>query len=397
MVGEEGPVAAARGGPIVREGLAGARGALAAWVSDILVPLIATRAMLTTVGVLAIGLLPRSPFAYPWDASSDAFINAWSRWDGYWYVRVATEGYSYVPHDESSIAFFPLYPLLMRLAGLLVGRTDPAGLAFMGIVISNMALLAAVSGLFGLTRLDFDRRTAARAVLYLLVFPTSLFLSAVYTESLFLALAVAAFYCARTGRWGLAGLLGGAAALTRPHGALIAAPLLAEFVLQRGFRPREFLRRDLLSLVLIPAAVLVFALYQQWQFGDAFAFLHAHAEGWGRRLMPPWETLQRFFSTGPRVQWFVDLASAVLFVVPLAAAWRFLRASYAVFVTVFFVGALSSGTLLSLIRLEVTLFPVFMVLGLAGRWRWFDRAYLIGSSGLAALFMAMFAQWYWVA
>ena len=75
-----------------------------------------------------------------------------------------------------------------------------------------------------------------------------------------------------------------------------------------------------------------------------------------------------------------------------------LRPSYAVFLSLFLLGALSSGTLSSLIRVETTLFPAFIVLGLLAATRpWFDRAYLVISVGLGAILMAMFAQWYWVA
>ena len=382
------------------------RPALAAWARDVLLPFAATRAMLTVVGLLSLAVLPRRGVPARWDIpSSYPLITEWSRWDGYWYVRIANEGYSYVPGGESAVAFFPLYPTLMRLGGILIGRTDPPALAFVGIVISNVLLLAALSCLWLLVRMDFDEETAARTLLYLLVFPATLFLSAVYPESLFLALSVGALYCARTERWWIAGLLGGLATLTRPHGLLLAAPLLAEYAIQRGFSLRPLrlpaLRPDVLSFALIPAGLLVFAVFLEWRFGEPLAWAHAQYAGWGRGFKPPWETLRLFFSTPLRVHSgnhsLVDLASAILFVLPVAASWRFLRPSYALLTTVFFVGALSSGLLLSLMRLEVTLFPAFMVLAIWGRQPWFDRLYLAVSTGLAGLFMAMFAQWYWVA
>jgi hypothetical protein len=332
-------------------------------------------------------------------------ITEWSRWDGYWYVRIATEGYSYVPGQESAVAFFPLYPTLMRLGGLLIGRTDPPALALVGIVVSNVLLLAALSCLWLLVRMDFDEETAARTLLYILVFPATLFLSAVYPESLFLALSVGALYCARTDRWWIAGLLGGLATLTRPHGLLLAAPLLVEYAVQRGFSLRPLrlpgLRPDVLALALIPAGLVVFGVFLEWRFGEPLAWAHAQYAGWGRGFKPPWETLRLFFSTPLRVQSGnhspVDLASAVLFLLPVVASWRLLRPSYALMTTVFFLGAVSSGLLLSLMRLEVTLFPAFMVLAIWGRWPSFDRLYVAVSTGLAGLFMAMFAQWYWVA
>src|SRR5207237_9491846 len=86
------------------------------------------------------------------------------------------------------------------------------------------------------SRLDFDRRTAARVVLYVCIVPTTLFLSAGYSDSLFLGLAVSAFYYARAGRWIIVGILAAAAALCRPPGVLLVAPLAFEYLSQKEFQ-----------------------------------------------------------------------------------------------------------------------------------------------------------------
>ena len=107
----------------------------------------------------------------------------------------------FVPGQQSNVAFFPLYPNLIRVVHYLVPLSGDAGWLLVGITVSNAALVVALIYLYQLVRLDFDQSTAARTVLYLCVFPTTLFLSAVYSESLFLALIVSAFYYARSGRW----------------------------------------------------------------------------------------------------------------------------------------------------------------------------------------------------
>ena len=93
----------------------------------------------------------------------------------------------------------------------------------------------------------------------------------------------------------------------------------------------------------------------------------------------------------------MDLAFTVLLLALTAASWRLLRPSYAVLCTVVMLGLLASGSLMSMVRFGVSLFPLFIVLAIAGRRQWFERSYLVTSTGVAALFMAMFAQWYWVA
>jgi len=139
-------------------------------------------------------------------------------WDGLWYKLIAEEGYG--EHVNTYPAFWPLFPWLMRLGSDITGvATETAGW-----VIANASFLVALTLLYRLVALDFDRTIARRTVVALAVFPTSLFFSAVYTESLFLLLAVGALYAARRGVWFTAGALGLLAALTRSQGIFLLLP-----------------------------------------------------------------------------------------------------------------------------------------------------------------------------
>jgi len=134
----------------------------------------------------------RHPEADRWDTPLNHdlgyALDVWARWDSGWFLRIAQDGYA----TESSAAFFPLYP---TLAGGL-GRVLLGHYVLAGVVVS----LAAAFGAFVLLhRLAEDRlgaEGARRTVLYLALFPTALFLQAVYSESLFLVLALAAFLLA---------------------------------------------------------------------------------------------------------------------------------------------------------------------------------------------------------
>ncbi|HEV2061475.1 MAG TPA: mannosyltransferase family protein, partial [Solirubrobacteraceae bacterium] len=114
-----------------------------------------------------------------------------ARWDSVWFLEIARDGYDRA-HDA---AFFPLYPLLVRLGG---------GSVLAGAVLSLACFAAALWLLHRLVALDFGERVARLCVLLVAVFPGAFFFSAVYSESLFLLLSVAAVYGARTGRWELA-------------------------------------------------------------------------------------------------------------------------------------------------------------------------------------------------
>jgi Predicted integral membrane protein len=111
---------------------------------------------------------------------------------------------------DGSLAFYPLFPCLLRLVAYISGSYLAAGL-----IVSGIASVAAAVLLRRLVQLDYDSAVALRSVWFFLIFPTAYFLHVGYSESLFLALALASVLAARTDRWGLAGLLGAFCWLTR--------------------------------------------------------------------------------------------------------------------------------------------------------------------------------------
>ena len=153
------------------------------------------------------------------------------------YLSIADEGYRYKGVDLPSVAFFPLLPLLMRGARLITGDTLLAGL-----LVANLALAAAAILLYRFVENEWGMDVAERSVWYLLIFPASFFGSAIYTESLFLLLSIAAFYFARRTRWWGAGLAGILAALTRLIGVILTPALLVEWWQQRRAAPTPDLR-----------------------------------------------------------------------------------------------------------------------------------------------------------
>src|SRR3954470_15721698 len=154
-------------------------------------------------------------------AIADPVLAPLARWDSVWYLTIADSGYG---DSTARAAFFPLYPLLIRAVGTVFGGSH-AALLIAAFLVSLAAFVAALVLLYRLTELELGRRLARPTLLLLAVFPAAVYFGAPYSESLFLLLAVGAFYSARTDRWAWAGACAGLASATRSAGLLLVLPL----------------------------------------------------------------------------------------------------------------------------------------------------------------------------
>lgn len=370
---------------------------VSAWTRNVMLPMVITRGVLVVAALLSVLVLPVSRWVPGlWTVpGANRLADAFSRWDAVIYVRIA--GHGYTTSNTPDAAFFPLFPAIMHVVGSVTGLTSPDSLEVVGILVANLALVVTLAGLAALARLDFDAVTATRAAWALLAFPTSIFLSAGYPESLFLALSIWAYLACRRDRWLLAGVLGAGAALTRPFGFLVALILAAEAVV--GWRQGARTWRPIIAVILVAVSPALYLVFLARQYGDALAFLHA-AAGWEKRLTLPWDTFARFFS-GPITihsgeHALVDLAFTILLITLVALSWRVLRPALALYATALLGVLLSTGSLVSMPRYALAEFPIFLVLAIAARRDWFERGYLVVGVSLGAVFMVLFAQWYWV-
>jgi hypothetical protein len=227
-----------------------------------------------------------------------ALASAWLQWDAQWYVGIAQAGY----FSEQSTAFFPLYPLLVHVAGVILGGHYLAA----ALLVSNIGTLGAFIGLALLAAHEFgSARTASYAVTVLAAYPLAFYLAAPYTEGPFIALVAFALYCARTGRFRAAATCAFFATLMRLTGVILVAPLVWELGIQRGwwanwrsseiwrirmrraFSPREWKWREnggvldaVLILGAIPAALALYMGFLGMRFGDPLLFLHAEQRYW---------------------------------------------------------------------------------------------------------------------
>ena len=364
----------------------------------------------------------RHPRAARWDDPSLTHdlgwvTDVWARWDSVWFLRIAEHGYGAASGVAS--AFYPLYPL--TLAG--VGRALGGHYVLAGILVSLTAALASFVLLYRLAEDRLGADGARRTVVYLAVFPMSIFLQAVYSESLFLALALGAFLLAERRRWLGAGVVTGLAVLTRISGVA----LLPALALMAWRRPER--RRALADLAVAPVIFAAYPLYLGIARGDGFAF--AKSQGfWNRHLSPAgplggiwdgsraaWAGVRQLVSgshthyywspvrdTDPMRAATVNLAAfafLVLLVVLTFVAWRRLGAPYGLFCAISLAIPLSVPSerwpLLSMPRFGLVLFPCFMALAAVGGRPRVHTAILAVSSILLGVTVTQWALWQWVA
>jgi hypothetical protein len=209
----------------------------------------------------------------------DGLLDVWNRWDTGHYVTIASTGYN--PANENG-AFFPLYPMLMRVLHPVL----PGNMLVTGLIVAWLATVAALTVIFRLTEDLLDTATAQRTTLFLMAFPFAFYLCAAYNESLFLALAAASLYCMRRGQWWLAGMWAGLASGTRQAGILLGLAFLIEYLRQRDFEFRR-IRWNVLGILLVPTGLIAFMVYSASKFGDPLRFVHIQTF-WGRKTEPPW-------------------------------------------------------------------------------------------------------------
>lgn len=326
-------------------------------------------------------------------ASATSVPGIWHHWDSGWFLNIARHGYS---DDRQSAAFFPLYPALLYLGGLVLGGHR----VLAGFLISFPLTFAAFALLYVFARDHTLRRPdATRAVWYLALFPYAFFLQMVYSEALFLVCALAAFVAAERRRFLPAGLLAGAAMLTRPSGIAVLAGLV---VLALGESARL---SALARLAVAPLLFLIFPLVLVVEGQSPLAFMHAE-DRWrefGVLALP-----QSVYE-GARAAWngVIDLAGGpatrdfslhsvtafaalVVFVLLSVLAWRRLGAPSGVYCAVSLLMPLAARSegwpLTSFQRFVLVLFPCFVVLGALPLGRYLHRALLaVSAIGLVGL------------
>ncbi|MFD8597036.1 hypothetical protein ACFV1L_18750 [Kitasatospora sp. NPDC059646] len=212
--------------------------------------------------------------AHPWDVLGS--------WDGLWYQRVAHEGYDpqLIPEQgffsikQNSAAFFPLYPGLIRLVSNL-----GLGLYGSGMLVSIVASFIAAAGIFAVVSKLYGRRAGVIAAGLWAAFPGSGVEWAVYSESVFVALAAWACYFVVDRNWLSAAVVTFMAGLARPS----SVPLIAGVALAAAialWKRSDGVAGPLTAILLPPVGCLGYLAWVGYRMGHLDGYITLQRGGW---------------------------------------------------------------------------------------------------------------------
>lgn len=334
-----------------------------------------------------------------------SWIWGFGNFDGVHYLRIAQNGYT----ADYSQAFFPLFPSLINIVSNLFPKianldtalyTDPA-FFYAGILVSNSFLLLALYFYYQVIKIEFNEKIATNSIILLLVFPTSFFLSAIYSESLFLFLAMISIYLLRKQKFLLASFVIAIATATRLAGLFLIAVYLIEVY-------KSNKKINYLWVLLTPLGILLYMYFLHQNFGNALYFFGSAGEfGTGRDvtkivLFPQiiYRYIKMFLFINPLSLSFLNITLEFIFtlgpLVYLITLFKKMRFSYWIFsLFTLLIGTLN-GTFTSMPRYIIpSMIFMFPYITMQQKINFHKIAIF---SGLLMLVLAMmFVRGYWVA
>ena len=226
--------------------------------------------IVVVVGINFGKLLQPSSIAEQWDAGN-AWYDRLLRWDAGWYRSIVDSGYQYSddPGSYSSTVFYPLYPLVSYFTKTLFGVDAFAAL----LLVANVSAIAATMLMAKVVKDEAGRDVAVLTVAFFCFFPSSLFLSSGYSESLFLALALLGFLFLQSEAYVFAAISAGFSAATRPTGIVMIPVILIDMALRSRLARPELLPRMALCGLLAALGLLIYMAFLQLEFERPFAFV----------------------------------------------------------------------------------------------------------------------------
>ena len=378
-------------------------------VREALPIVVSTRAIVLLVGFLAVAMLGYRPdIPVPWRMYENEFLNLPARWDTGWYLGIASEGYTYDASQvtrQQNIAFFPLYPMLMRYGSLFLARD----LLWTGVAISWLSFFGALVYLHRFARERFGDDVGRVSVALLACYPFALYFSTTYTEALFLLTIVAACYHFERNELWQAGVWGLLAGLSRPNGCLLSVVLA--LIAVRPLWPfqwnalgaRQWLGiADRIAVAALPGiGMLIYSTYIFFLTGHPFQWAAQNA-AWGR-VYRGLDTLVMnqaqlisdegvYTFTATRTVDALHLAAVVFVLGTIWPVFRRVGFPYAVMIAVNVIPPLLIGGLLSMGRVTSVLFPAFLWLALVIPTH-HRAAWLSAFAMLQAIAAAVFFTW----
>ena len=317
--------------------------------------------------------------------SFSEWINSYLQWDAHNYHRIAQGGYTF--HTENgaytTLAFFPLYPWLIRLLNVFINNYIVSGILLSGLLYSG-----ACAFMYKLLALDYNKATAVRAIIYISVFPHSLFFGVMMNESMLLITSVATLYYIRKHNWPMVGIFGALAALSRMAGLLLAIPAAVEWL--EHYKIIEKLRQKKIGevwklfyqkglwifLMLLGTGIYLFCNYKTT--GEWFKFLEYQKTIWdngavyfgkGISIMAEYAAVTRTFALF--ALWLPEVISVAFVIAMLIYGLRKHRNMYTSFLVIYIIINTGFAWPISIARYMTCAIPAFVILAdFSDRHKW---------------------------
>ncbi|GIK83886.1 MAG: hypothetical protein BroJett025_05080 [Patescibacteria group bacterium] len=381
------------------------------------------RLALFLIGFLADSVLTYDP-SFPYaDGLLDTFdlprwVYSWANFDGVHYLTIMKNGYRGADLIQ---AFFPVYPYLSKIVNFIVDNYLLASL-----VVSNVSFLLLLFFWYQCIKHSFSQTVAYWATAVLLLFPTSFFFAASYTESLFLLFVIGTFWSVQKKRYWLTALCIALASATRVTGILLLPAVLIEIVfpnIQWGISLKELQKNVKNSLtawrkVIQPvgivalgsAGLLAYMYYLYKEFGDPLYFFHVQSEfGGGIRqesvvLYPQvvWRYIKILLTARPfdlkYYSYILEFLVGIFGLLGIVLSVTKTRLSCTLFALLAFFVPTITGTFSSMPRYILVCFPIFSILAIwAEKSKVFRYTWFTMSIVLLIVHTVMFVQGYWIA
>jgi len=319
----------------------------------------------------------------PW-RSPLPFFKLFAVWDSSYYSHIAVHGYTELIYW----GFYPLYSLLVKVPYHILSIfnvPDPAVIS--GFFISNILFFPVVYYFYKLTKLFFENeKISFISTIFFCFFPSSVFFSAVYSESIFLLLIVSSIYYIERGDLKISVPLAILSGITRPVGFLIFIPFIYKFL-----KSRE--RKYFISSILIFFSPIIFFLYSYFNTGNLFIYFLSKSVYWQNKLSNP----IGFIMDLEIINQITILFSILLYLLSLK---YFLRKKslypYLIYFTILFLIYLFSNSIPSFVRYSLTLLPIFWFMGkVSSKNKYVKFGFLLYCIIFLVIGTSMFVNWYY--
>lgn len=335
---------------------------------------LAWRIAITLVSILAIKYVPLSGINFFGGKYVNYITNplfyGWANFDGEHYLSIAMFGYK-----DLQQAFFPAYPILMNSLSHLFG-TSLESYLWSGLIISNILFLFSLFLFWKIIKLDYSEKIAKISIILLLLFPTSFYFGAVYTESLFLFSSLLTYYLYRKEKYLFSGFVGILMTLTRIYGLFVILMILIDIIRNKTTLIR-IVKEKIYLVGLSVSGLFIYMWYLLKNYNDPFAFYNLQTLVGEQRslnlILLPQVFFRYFAKIIPNLEWsyfpivfstLLEIATALIFLYLIFVGFRKIRWDYWVYITLGYLIPTLTGSFSSLPRYVLVLFPAFIFMAL---------------------------------